>query len=273
VNVRTLEILRRRMAAALAPLLALAGAGCVDGTAVVQVARNGGGTIDLRAVAPADAATRIQATSLLLTTMGAGGTDLLKLFTPTDATTLVDRRTLERFAKELGPQVRLVSAERISAKGRNGFAARYAFPDVRGVRWTIPAADGRTGDGGGLAFDFVPGATPVLKLIPRGAGARAGAPAGARSSILLDATMATLFEGFRMSAVLRVDGEVLRSNAAHRNGAAATLLSLDAAAMKGPDLWSLLGLRTMADAAALRRRSPAGVRMQDPAQPMVIVFR
>ncbi len=272
MNVRTLEILRRLTAVAVAPLLFAAG-GCVDGTAVVRVARNGSGTIDLRAVAPADASARIRATSVLLTAMGAGGTDLLKLFTPTDASTLVDRSTLETFARQLGPQVRLVSAERVVAKGRHGFAARYAFPDVRSVRWTVPAPGGGAGNGGGVAFDFVPGATPVLKMIPLGAGARAGAAAAARSSILLDATMATLFEGFRMSALLRVDGEVLRSNAAHRDGATATLLSLDAAAMKGPDQWALLGLRTMADAVALHRRAPSGVRMQDPTQPLVVVFR
>lgn len=265
----TLDVLRR---AVLLPLLVAAG-GCVEGTATVRVARNGSGTIDVRAVAPADAATRIQATSFLLTTLGAGGTDLLKLFTPTDASTLVDRASLEQFARELGPQVRLVAAERVVLKGRNGFAARYAFPDIRGVRWTLPAASGRGGDGGGLAFDFVAGATPVLKLVPWGASARSGAPDAARPSKILDTAMTTLFEGFRVSAVLQVEGEVLRSNAAHRDGRGATLLALDAAAMKGPDLWTLLGLRTMADAAALHRRAPAGVRMQDPAQPLVIVFR
>jgi hypothetical protein len=268
-----LDVLWIRLAAVL-PLLALAAAGCVDGSATLQVARDGSGTIDLRAVAPADAAGRIQATSLLLTTMGVGGADLLKLFTPTDASTLVDRKALEQLARELGPQVRLVSVERLAGKSRSGFAARYVFPDIRGVRWTIPAAYAGHRNGGGVGFDFVPGSTPLLKLIPWGATPRPAAGAGlARPSRLLDAAMATLFEGFRVAAVLRVDGTVVRSNAAFREGPSATLLAMNSAAMKGADLWSLLGLRTMADAAALHRRAPAGVKMQDPTQPMMIVFR
>lgn len=272
MNSRALEILRRLMAVVVAPLL-LAAAGCVDGTATLRVARDGSGTIDLRAVAPADAAARIQGASLLMTAMGAGGTDLLKLFTPTDASTLVDRKSLEQFARELGPQVRLVSVERIAARGASGFTARYAFPDIRGVRWTIPPAGGGKGNGGGLTFDFVKGQSPLLKVMPSGAGRAAPAVAPAKPSMLLDSAMATLFEGFRMSAVLRVEGEVLRSNAAVRDRAAVTLLSLNAAAMQGRDLWALLGLRTMSDAAALYRRAPAGVKMQDPTQPMMIVFR
>lgn len=265
----------RRLAAG-ASLLALAAAGCVDGTATLRVARDGSGTLDLRAVAAADATARIRTAGFLLDTMGAGGSELLKAFAPSDDATLVDRRALEQFARELGPGVRLVSVDRISGKNRTGFSAHYVFPDIRGVRWRIPGADGKPGSGGGLGFDFVAGDSALLKAIPAEPSPRAPpvqTAAKLPSSTLLDTAMAALFEGFRLSAVLRVEGDIVRSNAAHREGSDVTLLSLSAASMKGPDLWALLGMRSMTDALAMHRRAPPGVKMQDPSQPLVIVFR
>jgi hypothetical protein len=257
-------------------LLVLAAAGCVDGTATLRVARDGSGTLDLRAVAAADATARIRTAGFLLDTMGVGGSELLKAFAPSDAATLVDRRALEQFARELGPGVRLVSVDRISGKNRTGFSARFDFPDIRGVRWRIPAVDGKSGSGGGLGFDFVAGDSALLKAIPAEPSPRAPpvqTAAKLPSSALLDTAMAALFEGFRLSAVLRVEGDIVRSNAAHREGSDVTLLSLSAASMKGPDLWALLGMRSMKDALAMHRRAPPGVKMQDPSQPLVIVYR
>lgn len=276
MNVRTLEIRRTRFGLAWMLPLLLTAAGCVDGTAVLTVARDGGGTLDVRAVSPADATARIRTAGFLLDTMGVGGAELLKSFAPSDAATLVDRRALEQFARELGPGVRLVSVDRIVGKDKAGFAARYAFPDIRAVRWRIASADGTPGNGGGLGFDFVKGGSALLKVIPAESSPRAPlakTTAEPSSSKLFDAAMAALFEGFRLSAVLRVEGEIVRSNAAHREGSDVTLLSLSAAAMKGPDLWALLGIRSMTDAVAMHRRAPSGVRMQDPSQPLVVVFR
>jgi len=274
VNLRTLETRWQRLAAAL--LLALAATGCVDGTANLRVARDGSGTLDVRAVSPADATARIRTAGFPLDAMGIGGAELLKSFAPSDAATLVDRRALEQFARELGPGVRLVSVERVADKNKIGFAARYAIPDIREVRWRIAAVDGKPGSGGGLGFDFVAGDAALLKVIPAEPSSRAPVVQTAAkppSSRLLDAAMAALFEGFRLSAVLRVDGEIVRSNAAHREGADVTLMSLSAAAMKGPDLWALLGMRSVTDAAEMHRRTPPGVKMQDPSQPLVVVFR
>ncbi len=221
----------RPLSVLLAALGALLG-GCVDVDTLIQVRTDGSGTVTRtvmvseRLVAPLRALTE-----------GLGGDD-----GPRQSLVMPDESALADRAEAMGPGVRVLDVEERRGDEAEGYVARYAFDDVRGLRINqnpgdlTPAAGavaGRLGGAEHITFDFSPGPPAELTVRfperdgtavePRPPGDRSDAP-GADA---LRAQLGSLFKGLRVAMAVQVEGIVLETDATHRDGPRVTLMAID----------------------------------------------
>ena len=147
----------------------------------------------------------------------------------------VDKDELRRRATGLGEGVRLVGVE----DGGEGYVAVYAVPDVAALRYTLPTPffggeDGTDGGAPDLTFAFAPGAPTTLQIVvPEEADDGAAAPPQAKAPERdVDEVrqalrrMRTVLGDARVEVRVEVEGRVVGSDAAFRDGPAVTVMDL-----------------------------------------------
>ena len=152
---------------------------------------------------------------------------------------------LKEKAREMGEGVSYVSSSKIDTQDYEGFKAVYAFTDInkvkikQDVKGKIPAAPTKetSEKREDITFVFTGGkpaelviklpAAPVPSKTDAGDGDKEPAQASVQPPEEMKAFMAKLFEGMKMSLAVEVDGTILETNAAYRDGSKITLLQLD----------------------------------------------
>lgn len=153
---------------------------------------------------------------------------------------------------DLGEGARLVSAEPIEETERMGCRQVYAFTDVNALRLKPGPAEGlqdELGDGNGtpaapeepITFSFQPGspATLVIRMPERetegdeeddegvAEGPELDAEADAAGRAMALAMMREMLRDSRFSVRLVLDGDIVETDASHRDGNRITLIDLD----------------------------------------------
>ena len=186
-------------------------AGCMDSTTIVMVRKNGGGTVTETVLVNEIVAARVALD-------GAGA----------NASNMVERCRAR--AGRMGRGVSLVrdSAKEMSRNGMVGHQAVYSFDDVRALRLDqhpdlsglgryAPQEQGKVHP---ITFDFEKSGQPALSIMipppfekPQTAEVAGGR--GVRSAVSIEqmAVIRKLFENFRVRILVKVDGEIVRTNA------------------------------------------------------------
>lgn len=217
-------------------------------------------------------------------------------------------------AEKYGEGVSLLSVTETSNKsGWKGYMAKYAFEDITKVTLQANEMEQEDENGGSTSmdmendinyrFDFTPGPPAVLKLVPLVDGeepsadgvvsgaqdeedpfAMAGleeSDAGPGMAGMADgmatammASMAPMMKGMRISYLVKVNGEILETNAEHQPRENTVLvmdmkvdkLLSDAEAMAQMES----GIEGLSQLAATNH---PGLTIQDPSEPLVITFQ
>ena len=158
---------------------------------------------------------------------------------------LLDEAKLKEEAKKMGEGVTFVSAKKITAADREGYAATYAFTDINKVKLSTNPPD-IAGDGGALkmtgkgdtepvTFAFTKGKTAELTVTtpamkPAAAKGKEEAAGDAAQEAMNEAMMPMMqqmFKDMRMSMSVDVVGKITATNAANKEGSRVTLLDVD----------------------------------------------
>ena len=229
---------RLRALAAVAALTTLTG--CIELETVVRVSPDGSGTVSERMILSSAVVEQMKAMSAELAAMQGISTD--KALEGFD---VVDRGRLEKRAAAMGDGVTLEKIEPLAADWGKGYAARYRFTDINGLRIdqnpssavpTGPALEPVSHEV--LAFRFVPGSKAALTVTmpdPEPPGSALGIeddtegegfPPG-EAAEEAEEQMREMFRDLHVAVVLEVDGEIVATNATHREGSRITLMELD----------------------------------------------
>lgn len=232
------------------PMAAAVGlAGCLDTEKVVHIKPDGSGFVEERLLMRREVLAMMQGMAEMAAQPGEGA-----------GFRLLDRDRLTAEAAAMGPGVALVSAEALATPEGEGYVARYTFTDVnqltldqnpgdpaardatRDANRPGAAADAGTGEAPAkkreaLRFEFRKGDQPVLivrspresKTPPGDAAAADKAPAtlpeGPERQMALQ-MMQQMFKGMHMAVQVEVEGEILETNAAFRDGSRVTLVDI-----------------------------------------------
>ena len=225
-----------RNALRLSPVLALLiTAGCIEATTVALVRKDGSGVV-VEAVYLGKAFQRMM--EQMAIGLGAGGAEAAESKKPFKLPMEIDKYKTR--AKKMGEGVKFLSANEISGKdGSSGVRVVYGFEDVRKLRLSsepqTPKAGGAAGMPGAgskgkpITFDFEPGEIAKLVIhMPHQEKAEPGDSVAADVAMELAdmpdagktpppeqlAAVRQMFEGLRVRVMVKVDGELLETNAA-----------------------------------------------------------
>jgi hypothetical protein len=174
------------------------------------------------------------------------GMAVLALMDEEEGKSGVDKARLRARAAALGPGVTLMALEEREA----GFTAVYAVPDVGQLQYTVPDLPLGEDDGDetvadeslDLSFAFDAGSPSVLQIIVPEDGASDeaapdGAPADGGDEPMTAAERAEAAQGIRLARALlgdaritvevAVEGDVVESDAAYRDGSTVTVYDLE----------------------------------------------
>lgn len=229
---------RLRILAAAAALTALTG--CIELETVVRVSPDGSGTVSERMVLSTAVVEQMKAMRTELASMQGVNTD-----EALEGFDILDRGRLEQRAAAMGEGVTLEKMEPLKADWGEGYAARYRFTDINKLRIdqnpssavpTGPALESASNEM--LAFRFEPGPKAVLTVTmpdpePPGSalgfeeeGEGEGFPPG-QDGEEVEAQMRDMFKDLHVAVALEVDGDIVETNATHRDGSRITLMELD----------------------------------------------
>jgi hypothetical protein len=152
---------------------------------------------------------------------------------------------IRKRAETMGEGVSFVRMERIANEEFEGYRALFAFRDInkltlsQGGGPSQAAGSGAGAKGQGIRFVFTPGKNATLVLKQRQQKAAAGegeaaapkkeerpVPAGKASAEDL-AMLRQMFAGLRFAMTVVVKGEIVETNATHRDGSRVTLADID----------------------------------------------
>lgn len=244
-------MIRKLLTVLLSLIVATALTACIDLEMVVKVKPDGSGTVE----------EKVLMKKALVEMMKNMGNSLAAIeekepgAEPEPEFSLLDREELEEDAKAMGAGVTLVSAEPLSTDSGEGYLARFAFEDINKLRLNQnpgdrAPAEGDPADGPEagkkkepLSFQFTPGDEPVLVIrAPAGdtsdaAGAGEGtdeadtdaadAEEGEEGVAEAMAMMQQMLDGLRVAIHIEVEGEILETNATHREGSRVILMEMD----------------------------------------------
>lgn len=201
--------------------LALVLSGCFQLASVLTVRPDGSGTLEDRV-------------TLSETALG-----FARMADSTDAEGgLADREALEARAAALGPGVRLLRVD----EAEDGYTAVYAFDDVSAIQYTLPRPPigedaGEDDDQRPFAFAFERGATSTLRVTvpdddqPEADTTTAADETDPEQTRQMLAMMRMMLGEAHVSVALRVDGEIVETDAEYVDGGSVTLLDLQMGAL------------------------------------------
>ena len=266
----------KRMVAAGFAALAMLGAGCIESKMVVTVNKDGTGTIVSEDyMSPQMTGMMEQFSQMGVATNAGAKPDPLAMFSD----------QIEKKGAELGGKAKLVKKEaKTNAAGWKGFALTYTFEDVTQVLLPIGGGDQEKDEKENFKVEFTPGNRAVLKLVPPPVAAAAPAAAAEDATppgmdAQMGAMMGPMLAGMRVSMEIRVNGSVVKSDAANINAdrKGVTIFDIPMDKLIGnPEAMKLLmnkqapQTETMGKLAAMRLE---GLKITDTSKPITIEFQ
>lgn len=238
-------------------MITLAGflSGCIDNTTVVEVKKDGSGTVtEVTYMSPAMDQMMNQMMQGMMAAMSnaapAEGGKTEVSITKAGNAKMLDRKQYETKAMQMGEGVTVANVTEVKRKdGAAGVRVDYAFKDITTLKIEARSSpDAMSGMGGGgmepekpakkskpMTFAFTPGTPAKLTITmppdekPAPAGAAGpgemtetnavaqsedkGQTASDPNDKAMENTMKSMLKDFRMSLRIKVDGEILKSNA------------------------------------------------------------
>jgi len=243
-----------RVAVVMAAALVLSG--CIDDTISVTVKPDGSGTIEETVLMGNEFIEMMQEMSKGL---GEEGKDKTGQTSARDDAKKHDdvvagmMEKARNSAKDLGEGVRLVSVKPARSDSASGYTAVYAFKDIGkvmlnqnpGSKTPLSDADKEKDKAGDAWSKDTPGKDRIRFVFTKGSPARLAVhmpppkPAEkdekektapkepAKDDPNAIEMMKAIFKGMRVSIVLAVDGDIVKTNATHRSGRNITLIEMD----------------------------------------------
>lgn len=218
-------------------------AGCIQVSTVIKLKPDGSGTIEETLLISKAAMQQIEEASKEMTAqMGGqpGGGQVSGGFE------ILDENKLRESAGEMGQGVTYVSSKKITTKDAEGYLATFAFSDINKVRLDTspsgktPSPTGMGAEGAKEAavatFHFDQGPPAVLEvMLPKELTSDNLQPPELPDTLPADnaqmATMANemkeMFKDMKVNIALEVEGNIIRTNATHREGSKITLMEVD----------------------------------------------
>jgi len=207
-------------------------AGCLETTTLVRVDKNGGGTIEERVVI-SDSFMQI------LNSMSENAQ------TETQEAQTLDEEELEARAARMGEGVSLQSTEKLTTEKGKGFMAVFQFQDINKVRinqnpgenvpTTAQALGGQEVEQEYIQFRFTKGSPNTLvilapKLQPKekteAEGEKKASEQEEDSTVMMD-MLRQIYQDMRIGMAVEVQGTIVDSNAAYREGSRITLMEVN----------------------------------------------
>lgn len=231
--------IHRAVAAAVALGAALVLSACFESDQVVTVKKDGSGTIEAKTILGA------QLAGMMKMAQQQGGEEAAK-------DPLTDPAELKKQAAKMGEGVEFVKVEPLKFDdGRMGAVATFKFADIRKVKM-VPGEGPKTGEEEGAAegagkeespirFGFTPGDNPKLTIImppqkkeePKAEEKKEGGDEaepkvaeGADDEAAM-AMMAPMMQGMRIAMKVKVEGEITKTDATHKDGSTVTIMDVD----------------------------------------------
>lgn len=219
----------KRIACAGVVVAALLGAGCIQSSTLIKVKADGSGTIEQEMLVGSDALNMMAA-------MGGGADER-----PAE---LFDEESMRKTGEKLGEGVRLVSHEPVERNGMKGARAVYAFDDINALKVSETPAlpDVGGGEGQATGSDFTlrlerRGSSRVLTISTPESKEGEGEVPEEMPGEMPDmpeaippeamGMMKMMFQNLKVSVAVEVDGEIIRTNAEHRDGSRVTIVEVD----------------------------------------------
>jgi len=216
-----------RITCAGAVVAALLATGCIQSSTLIKVKADGSGTIEQEMLAGGGMMSMME---------GMAGENR-------ESGEMFDEESMRRAGEKLGEGVRFVSHEPIERSGMKGARAVFAFDDINAVKVRetpdFPGAGGdeagaiepeftltleRRGSGRVLTIATpepkagegeMPGEVPEMPDVPE------AIPPEAMGM------MKMMFQNLKVGVAVEVDGEIVRTNAQHREGSRVTIVEVD----------------------------------------------
>ena len=207
---------------------------CFESEQVITVKKDGSGTVVTKMIMGAQAVAMMKAAQAQ-----GGGAEGEKAKDP-----MLDPEQYKTKAAAMGDGVEFVDVKPLKLDdGREGAIATYKFADVRKLKaepGDSPGGDeAAAGDAkkSQIAFGFTPGDNPKLTIVmpqpPKEEEKKKDDPAEpkvAEDDAQADAAMAMMapmMQGMRVATKVKVEGEITKTNAAHKEGSTVTLMDID----------------------------------------------
>lgn len=255
--------------------------GCLESTTVIRVKKDGSGEILVREFMSTEVTSMMQsAQGMMDQGATAGEKDTTKL-------PLLMQGMLDEKIEQFGSGVKLAEVkEATNARGWKGYQARMTFADANTLRIS-GASEGKDGPKGpelSYRFEFEPGSTATLRLIPEGDAAATAASMEMdlpemeeEMTPMMMAMMAPMLEGMKVGVFLQVEGSIVDTDANHRDPARnniVTLMDIDFAQIgDNPEILKLMTKRDPAALEKLRDQEIPGFRVQDEKRSVTIRFK
>jgi len=226
------NILRGGLAAALAAFLP----SCFEMKQDVTIKKDGSGTLEMTTILGAQAVAMMK-----MAAQGGEGVQVEQGGNPLDE--LKDAEKMKANAAKMGEGIEYVESRDIKFDdGREGVAAVFKFTDINKVKVNMNSSPGEEEEGREtapalLSFALEKGDSNKLTIImPQpAAGEKAAADdepvvveeGGEEFDAAAMAMMAPMMQGMRVGMAVTVDGEITKTNAAHRDGNKIVLMDID----------------------------------------------
>jgi len=214
--------------------------GCVQTDIVVKVNPDGGGTLEETVLMKKEFTDQIRATAQgLAAESGGEAPGPVELWKEAD---------IRAKASQMGEGVKFEKMELLDREGFEGYRAVYSFPDVNNLFVNQNPGAGAASGGAEaeqkkkelIRFKFTkgqpssltiyqpgePALEPAAELSEKAEGAEKPAEDQGQKEMMMN-MMKMMMAGMRLSVAVEVEGEVVESNAAHREGPRVTVMELD----------------------------------------------
>lgn len=278
-------------------LFALLASGCIDKAYLVTVNQDGSALIHVREYFSPQVTSMLEGMGGLVGDLGGiAGEEMPNLDIEEFLKEQIDANTT-RF----GPGTVLENSRvGTNTNGWKGYVASYRVPQIDGVTVSFgdPEASADMGAGSGMdstsyRFEFTPGDEASLKVVPADASSAEGeaaAEAGAADASVdsglegmesmmqpMLAQMGTMLEGMRMALLVKVDGEIVDTNARYRpEGQDNVIQVMDLKfdhLLKSPEAMSAVASSGKDAFRKLEAMNIPGVVLENPEKTVEITFR
>lgn len=272
--------------------------GCIESSTVVQVNKDGSGSIMVRDFFAGEAMAMLGGFDDMAAAFGQpeGDPDDVLATLPVMLRSMVESR-----AFDFGEDVRVVMArEEQNDKGWKGYLARFEFDDVTQIRMSSTSGPDDSDSTTEYRFEFEPGPLATLRLVPSvvaDPGDDEGTLAFGDDEMDMDAgafgddagqmfegmeaamagMIGNMFKGMQMNLLVEVDGEIVETDARHRSAARPNRIALASIdmdrIMAHPEALQVLMKNDPSALYKLQEEEVPGLIMEDPSRTVTIQFR